>query len=160
MFLGRISVIAAVMCGLTTHVAYAEVTLEAVDACINSQIAAGADISSCVMDAHAECFSIDESTPLVAVVCFHDAGEVWNGGIRSLMETVITKAPEDISAIAGIETKYDILSGLMQCDRMQELSLAVSSQTGEEIQRQKAQCDATAVGIAYSRLFWRSRDLP
>ena len=71
---------------------------------------------------------------------------------------VQSTGPEDLAVVAGIETKYDILSGLMQCDRMKELAQAMSEDTPEAVQRQYAQCSATAAGLAYARLHWRTRE--
>lgn len=127
------------------------------DACILERFETGAAPTDCIDAAHAACLSSSTEAHSVAALCFRDAQSRWNEGIKARLEAFTATASEEIAAIAAIEVKYDVLSGLLQCDRMQDLSLAVSQMTPEAILRQKSQCDATALGLAYARLLWRAR---
>lgn len=139
--------------------ARAEVDLEKANSCIQEEIGAGQQPTACVDEAHVECISVPEGTPAIASLCFREAQDVWSAGIKGLMEQIRAGAAEDLAVIAGIEVKYDLLAGLLQCDRMEELALAVSNLTEDAILRQKSHCEATASGLVYARLFWRARDL-
>lgn len=159
MFLRFLSVAALAGLGFVPAPAQAQEVLDQAKSCIFERFEAQQQPTECIETAHVACLTVDEGTPLVAVVCFREQADMWNGGIRDLMVGLNASAPQDIALIAGIETKYDILSALMQCDRINELALAVSDETAEVIQRQKAQCDAMAAGLAYARLAWRVRDM-
>jgi hypothetical protein len=74
------------------------------------------------------------------------------------MDELRAAAPERIAAIAAIEVKYDLIASLTQCDRMEELAL-LGDRALDQVQREADGCAATAAGIAYVRLLWRSRDL-
>ncbi len=139
--------------------ACAEVDLATVESCILERIETGEEPAACIEMAHSECLAAPDATPAVATLCFVEAKGVWSAGIADLLKKVPAEAPDEIAAIARIEAKYDILSGLVQCDRMEELALAASNHPGEVIARQKAHCAATASGVAYARLQWRIQAL-
>jgi hypothetical protein len=64
----------------------------------------------------------------------------------------------DIATIAAIEVKYDLLTALLMCDRMEELQLAVGQIAEEDLLLGVAQCKAQAAASSYVRLFARARD--
>lgn len=133
--------------------------LETADACILERFEAGTPVTACIDAAHATCLAEPEDTAAVASVCFRTAQEGWNAGIKALMDQIRGGASDDIATVAAIEVKYDVLAALMQCDRMQELALAVSDLSQQAILRRKSQCDATGLGLAYARLKLRARDI-
>ncbi|WGW05708.1 hypothetical protein [Tropicibacter oceani] len=139
--------------------ASAEVDLTSVDACIAQARSDGQPPTACIDAAHAACQAEPGDSHMVAALCYAQAREIWGNGIRDRMSAITATAPEKLAAIAGIEVKYDLIANLTQCDRIEELS-RLGDATGEEIQRQKARCEATASGLAYLRLVWRSADLP
>ncbi|MFZ7090230.1 hypothetical protein [Primorskyibacter sp. 2E233] len=139
--------------------ALAEVDLATVDACIEQARSDGQVPTACIDAAQADCQAETSDSHMVAALCYTKAREVWGTGIRDRMQLISASAPENVAAIAGIEVKYDLLANLTQCDRMEELS-RVGEATNEEIQRQKARCEASASGLAYLRLVWRSADMP
>lgn len=145
------------LCGV--GLAYAEVSIEAADTCIAEQMATGDSPLSCIEEAQADCGAVPENTPSVAVLCYTEAKSAWSAGIAATMESFAADAPRDAMAISQIEAKYDLLSGFMQCDRMEELALAVSTESSEAIARQKAHCTASSAGVAYARLSWRISSL-
>jgi len=152
----RLSLVASLLAGLAGTAQGQEP--EPVDACILGAFAAQANPAACLVEVHAECMSTPAETPAVATLCFRRAREDWDGRITGIMRKIGTEREGPIAAIAGIEVKYDLLSGLLQCDRVEELALAISDLGTEEIAREKARCAATAAGLAYARLLWRARD--
>ncbi|WP_317673734.1 hypothetical protein [Thioclava sp. A2] len=139
--------------------AMAGVDLAAADACIQGRIEAGKPVLECIEAASADCAANGPEASSTAAVCFREVRDGWSAGIKGLLDKVGATGSDDIATIAAIEVKYDILTGLLQCDRMEELAKAVSDQSAEVILRQKSQCEAAASGNAYARLFWRSRDV-
>lgn len=137
----------------------AEISIERVEACLSERVAAGQPPAHCIEEAHAKCMAIDNQTPAVATLCFVEAEKGWNEAIAGTMARVAAKAPEEITDIARIEVKYDLLSALLQCSRLEELALSVGRDSEEMILRQNARCKANATGLTYARLFLRSRDL-
>jgi len=150
---------AMVLTAIWMSPSYGESGLGSINACILENIDGGEKPASCIDAAHDDCVQVPEGTPSVASVCFRAAKDRWGAGIKALMEKVTAQASGDVAVIAGIETKYDILAGLTQCDRLEELALAVSGRPHEVVLRQKSQCVSTAFGLAYARLVWRTRDL-
>lgn len=154
----RLSAVSAVLFALARP-AMAEVDLARVNSCLTERLAGAQPPATCIDDAQVSCVSVNRDTPAVATLCFVEVEQEWQAAIASLMKTISQNAPEEIAAIAGIEAKYDLLSSLLQCSRMEELSLSVGRETGEAIQRQNAHCKANAAGLTYARIFLRSRDL-
>lgn len=138
--------------------AYAGVDLEAVQTCVEQRSQDGS-APQCVQLSHAECRTFPEDAPAAATLCFNKAHEQWSNGIAARMEVIRTSVDDTVSAIAGIEVKYDLLTSLLQCDRIEELSLLQSGRS-EQILLQKSRCAALATGYVYIRLLQRSRDLP
>ncbi|MBV7393959.1 hypothetical protein [Mameliella sediminis] len=131
--------------------------LDSVQTCLDTALELGKKPTGCVDAAHAPCLQISPETPAVAGLCFSDARQEWSDAIGTRMSELSANAPERIAALAGIEVKYDLLSSLVQCDRMEELAL-LRELPAAEIQLQKARCTATASGLAYIRLLWRLPD--
>ncbi|WP_323771292.1 hypothetical protein [Antarctobacter sp.] len=131
--------------------------LNAVRACVSTAIDLGNKPTGCVDSAHSACLRVSSETPAVAALCFEEARAQWSDAIGTRMEHLRDAAPERIAALAGIELKYDLLSSLVQCDRMEELAL-LREIPAEEIRTQKSRCTATASGLAYIRLLWRLPD--
>ncbi|CUH75993.1 hypothetical protein [Tropicibacter naphthalenivorans] len=145
--------IAALAVGLAAP-ASAEVDLTAVTACIDSARTDGTNPNLCVDTAHQDCLVDSAEAPAAATLCFTKAREAWSQGIAARMETIRANAPEKLAALAGIEVKYDLISSLTQCDRLEELGQLQEAEA-ETILLQKTRCTATASGLAYTRLLWR-----
>ena len=146
------------VCAVLAFPALAEVDLPRAQACFDDAIATQSNPAPCVEAEQVACMGGAIETPAVATLCFMDAQSQWSAAIGAQIETIVTEAPPTIAAIARIETRYDLLSNLLQCDRMEELALVASDQTGEEILLQKTRCSATASGLTYMRLYLRSGD--
>lgn len=153
MQLGKLMIAALVAAPLG---AMAEVDVPAVQACVAGALEAGENPGLCVEEAHAQCHAAAPDAPNVATLCYTNAEAVWGEGLQSVMARIEADATEQIAAIAGIELRYDLLLGRLQCDRVEELSRVVGVEPGPVVQRQKARCTATAAGLAYVRLLWRS----
>ncbi len=127
-------------------------------ACVQQHAAKETNPAVCVNEALQDCLSVPADSPSVASVCFRDANQAFADGIAQRMAQLQAAAPENIAAIAGIEVKYDLLSGMTQCDRLAELAL-IGNGAMQDIQRSKDQCATIATGMAHVRLLWRSQDL-
>ncbi|MCR9151778.1 MAG: hypothetical protein NXH83_16540 [Rhodobacteraceae bacterium] len=138
--------------------AAAEIALDTVQDCVARQAAAQTSPTSCVDEAMADCVNIPADAAALASQCFRAARAGWSAGITARMDALRADAPERIAAIAGVEVKYDLIAGLTQCDRMEELAL-LGDRPLDQVQREADGCAAAAAGIAYVRLLWRSRDL-
>lgn len=147
----------AMMCLGTA--ATADVDLTAADACLNDRLSQNQNPASCIDQAHQRCLTTPDDLTASAVLCFGQAREAWNNGIAANMKTIDDMADDRIAAIAAIELKYDLLANLMQCDRMEELAKAGSEATGDQISRQRAQCEASAAGLVYLRVKMRAQSL-
>lgn len=154
----RLSVLLCTLAAPFVAVA-ADFDLQGVDACLTQRVEAGQPPASCIDTAQAQCMATDDEAPAVATLCFVEAERAWQTGISELMQRISEAAPEEITTIARIEAKYDLLSALLQCSRMEDLSLAVGRETEANILRRNARCKSNAAGLTYSRFFLRSRDL-
>ena len=154
----RAALLAAVLlAGPATAVA--EVDPDAAEACVAEHAAAGTSPADCVADAMSHCRLIPPDAPALASQCYRTAKDAWSQGIADRMERLRNTAPEGIAAIAGVEVKYDLLGGFLNCDRLRDLALLGDAEEAA-IQREADRCAATATGLAHVRLLWRSRDLP
>ena len=152
----RPSLIAAL--ALLTGPAWAEVDLPTAQSCFTART----DATTCIDAAQEDCLTELQSAPAAAALCYGKAQAVWGSGITARMDAIATQADETLTAVARIETQYDLLANMLQCDKVEALSKAASDLTGEQILAQKAACQSTATGLTYMRLFMRSRamDLP
>jgi hypothetical protein len=73
------------------------------------------------------------------------------------MHDTVTTAEPGIAHVARIETKYDLLTNLLQCDRLKELSLAVSQMGDDAVAVQDARCQATVSALSFMRLYLRGK---
>ena len=140
-------------------VASADVDLITTDACLNERLAQGENPTVCVDQAHKRCLTTTSEMTASAVLCFGQAREAWNIGIAANMERIKETADERLATIAAVELKYDLLGNFMQCYRMEELAKAASEATGDQIARQRSQCEASAAGLVYLRVKLRSSSL-
>lgn len=136
----------------------AEVSIDRISTCIDDALSREADPTACLTEALAPCASITSETPAVASVCFRAVRDTFNSGIAARLDTLRQDTSGQMSAIAGIEVKYDLLGALLQCDRLEELALLGDAEIAQ-IQRRSDQCTARATGMTYLRLLWRARDL-
>ena len=113
----------------------------------------------CIEATLAPCHATPADAPALASQCYRAAQDGFSGRIAARMQAIRDSAPDTFTAIAGIEVKYDLLLGLAQCDRMEELALLGDAPLSE-IQRRKDGCTATAAALAWQRLVDRSRDMP
>ncbi|WP_218588655.1 hypothetical protein [Marivita hallyeonensis] len=148
----------ALLCILSSS-ASADVNLVAADACLAARLVQQQNPASCVDEAHQRCLTTPDDMTASAVLCYNQAREAWRIGISAEMERIAETADDRIAAIAGVELKYDLLANLMQCDRMEELAKVGSEATGNQIARQRAQCEASASGLAYLRVKMRAQSL-
>lgn len=149
-------VVAALMPGLflAAQAAVAQ-EFDTAQACLDARIAANEPVAECVTEAQALCLSF-EAPSMAGADCYRRAKDHWGDLISQRMERIRAAASEELSAIAAIEVKYDLKGNLMQCDRMEELSL-VQKDPDEETVYTRLRCEATAVGLAYAKLYYQSQ---
>lgn len=139
--------------------AQADVDLATADTCLTDHLSRNQNPSACIDQAHQRCLTTPETMTASAVLCFGQAREAWNIGIAANMDNITQNADARIAAIAAVELKYDLLANLMQCDRMEELAKLGAVATGDQIARQRAQCEASAAGLVYLRVKMRAQSL-
>lgn len=131
---------------------------EATDACLSEKIETEAQLLGCVTKALAPCMLEPSDMNSSATLCFRGKIEAFEAGIKLGVSQLSDRATNEAFKLINIELKYDMLSGLLQCDRMEELAAAFSKYGAEAIQRQKAQCRATTLGLSYARLTLRAQE--
>jgi hypothetical protein len=136
--------------------ATAQVDTKAAQACFDQAVASQTDPADCIDAVQQTCMPDAQARPLVAALCFTKIRDDWSAAIGDTMQTFVTTADDTIATIARIETKFDLLSALIQCDRVEELSLAASDIPTDMIALQKEHCAATASALAFMRLHLRT----
>lgn len=137
----------------------AEVDLEQANACFAAAEETQSDPVHCIDAQQDVCLDNAQGTPAVALLCFRTAREAWSLGISGIISDTVDAAPEPLASVARIETKYDLLTNLLQCERVQELSIAVSELGSDAIGVQTARCQSTASALTYMRLYIRAQNL-
>ena len=129
-----------------------------IDACVAAQIAADAPVAACLQAAHAPCLTYAAEAPAAAIACFRQAKADWAGLISARLTALKPALPDPVWTALEINTRYDVLGNLVQCDRMHELSL-LQVPGGEQVELQKARCEATASGLVNMKLALRASEL-
>lgn len=147
----------ALVVGLASPV-WAETTvdIDATRACIQKQIDTNAPVAACVNQAHEPCLTFGMEVPAATVLCFSKAQSTWIKAMQAIMDDIKTKTPERSYQFTEINTRFDIMQNLLQCDRMNELSL-LSESNADSINIQNARCRATATGLAFVKLTLQTR---
>lgn len=125
--------------------------------CVSDRIGDQAPVAECVRAAAAPCEAVPAAAPALAAKCFIDLKEGFGVAIAGRMDRLEQTAPDQIVSVAGIEVKYDLMTNLLQCDRMSELR-ALRADPGEGALAQDAACQARATGLAYAKLLLQSSE--
>ncbi len=149
----RISAIVVFVC--LGNAAAAAVDLPAAKSCFLAKT----DPTTCIDAAQQDCMTDLQAAPSVATVCYGQTQSGWSEGITTQMDAIASQPDDTLTAVARIETQYDLLANMLQCDKIEALSKAASDLTGEQIGAQKAACQSTATGLSYMRIMLRSRSL-
>jgi hypothetical protein len=131
----------------------AQVDLGQANACFDAAMRDQTTPSACIEAAQDTCMDNAQETPAVATLCFVAARESWSEGLASIFAETVGEMDEVSATVAQIETKYDLLANLLQCDRFEELSIAASDLGGDMIALQTARCQASASAVIYMRLY-------
>lgn len=131
---------------------------EAVAACVADQASANAPAAECVNRAQQACLQYPREAADAATQCFREMKDGWGAAIAGRMDSLKAEAPEQIAAIAGIEVKYDLMTNLLQCDRMSALMrLRDEAEPAAEARARVARCESTATGLAFVKLVLQSQ---
>ncbi len=147
----RIGLVPLVSCSAGAVIA--QVDVRAAEACFT----AADDPATCVVGAQDPCLDKAGETPAVATLCFTETRAEWSAALGARMRDLMADSDPRLAAVAQIETKYDLLTNLLQCDRLRDLALATSDAPDPTIALNYARCQSTASGLSYMRLFLRSR---
>ncbi|WP_346897322.1 hypothetical protein [uncultured Roseibium sp.] len=132
--------------------------LSGTESCVSSAIEAQRSPGDCLTELHTPCMAFSPSSKAQATLCFVNTRKSWDARIKERLDAIAKTAPPKVASIAKIESRYDLLSNLLQCDRLDELSALY--QTAEEDRLlQKKRCEAAAAGLTYIRLLVRSETL-
>lgn len=135
--------------------AYAQLASDANPlACAEQAINENRRVPECVQEAQLPCLEFEGGSE-AGIACYLAAKDDWGALIATRMDEIRAEAPEEIAAIAGIEVKYDLQFGLLQCARAEELTLVRDEKT-PLVQHQTARCEATAFGMLYLKLLMQS----
>lgn len=141
--------------------ALAAVDLTTSNACFDAAVAGKTNPAQCIEAAQNTCLEgANGGTPAVTVLCFSEARDSWSAGLADTLAQITGQVDEKLAALARIETKYNLLTNLMECDRIEELSVAVSDMDGDAISIQSASCKASAAAATYMHLYLRAKSLP
>jgi hypothetical protein len=140
--------------------AFGGVEIDQVNACFDAAVTGKSNPAQCIDAAQNACLDNARDTPAVATLCYSDARNAWSAALSAALEKMTAHADEKLAAVARIETKYNLLANLMECDRIEELSVAVSDLTGNDIALQSTRCQATASAATYMHLYLRAGSLP
>jgi hypothetical protein len=140
--------------GFATPLPAAADSMDGALACLQDAAQTGAPLGACVNDAQADCLGLDPGSS-EGILCFQTTKARWGALITERMAEIEATAPDEIRQIAGIEVKYDLQINLLQCDRMEELSL-VSRNPDTTTLHARAACESSAVGLSWVRLMARS----
>ncbi|MDX1779934.1 MAG: hypothetical protein R3256_01320 [Thalassovita sp.] len=130
---------------------------EPVQGCLDARISANEPVAECVKQVQSLCLSYDAPS-MAGADCYRRAKDHWGGLISERMQRIRETASEQLSTIAAIEVKYDLKGNLMQCDRMEELSL-VQKDPDDGTVYIRLRCEATAVGMAFAKLYYQSQQI-
>lgn len=126
----------------------------AVAGCVAEAQARKAAPDICIGPTLAGCGSLPADAPALATLCYDEARRQLAEATAARLTLLDDTAPEPLALRARVEAKYDLLSGLLQCDRLEELG-RLDDTPAETLALQKTRCEATASGLAYIRLLWR-----
>lgn len=136
--------------------AAAGVDIAQVNACADAARRDATSPAHCIDAAQGACMINAQQTPAVATLCFSEARDAWSAALSALIADVSSRTDESRAAIVRIETKYNLLANLMECDRVEELSRAVSDLGGDAIALQTAHCQASASAATYLHVYRRA----
>lgn len=143
---------------LGPSVVLAEVDGAEIKLCLNTKIEYNQPAAECVTEALQACFEIDDKHVNTKTDCYlsakSDFATLNAGRIDELQSALDAQKYQ----IVEISTRYDILGNLMQCDRLHEMNL-VMQEDADAINLQNFRCQATAMGMAYVKLYVQSQGL-
>ncbi|WP_339770648.1 hypothetical protein [uncultured Pseudosulfitobacter sp.] len=123
------------------------------EACLAAAVNDGTDPALCIEASDAACMDNAPETPAVSTACFAETRAQWGAAIGKRMQSL----PDDTgTTVARIEAKYDVIGGMVQCDRIEALAKAASDLDGPQIALQKERCLSRATALTYVRLFART----
>jgi len=134
----------------------ADPVADALRACVIERGEAAASPAPCIETALAPCRRETRETHAVAILCYRETQAAFDLRTAAIVREIRETASEEAATLIAIETKYEILAGLLQCDRIEELAQALSDETAEAVARRKADCTAATSAAAFAALLIRA----
>lgn len=130
--------------------------LSQTESCVAAALKANSSPADCLATLHAPCLNFPASASPQSALCFVETRKSWDQRIKDRLE----KLADDpaVAAVASIESRYDLMANLLQCDRLDELSALYKMDEDQRL-LQKTRCEAAAAGLAYIRLLVRAGDV-
>lgn len=144
-------VVGMLLAALSGPASAEEVDTEAFRACLSDGGGGAGALHSCLGAAHAACDAIPAETPAAAIQCYRGAEHGWTEALGAQFGAAGTGTDADAGIAASINARYDLLTALLQCDRRQELGLALTQDPGAEIQVARARCAAISAALVLAR---------
>ena len=133
--------------------------LSGAESCVAAALAAGSSPADCLGQMHAPCLAFPQNATAQATLCFVETRKDWDTRTKAALEAMAAQPDPMIGRIAAIESRYELLTNLLQCDRLDELS-ALYAHPDEARLLQKTRCEAAAAGLTYIRLLVRAGGAP
>lgn len=127
-------------------------SLEQAETCLVKAIAAAGNPAECVMKVHSPCLAYSQAAAPQASLCFAEMRMGWDAKLKGLLETISGSNDVRRAASTRIESKYELLTNLLNCDRLDELAELYAQPETERL-LQKTRCEATASAVTFIRLF-------
>ena len=138
--------------GLRADTTSVEASLDQAELCLTESIKAAANPAECLMKVHSPCLAYSQATAPQASLCFVEMRKGWDAKIKTLLEEVSVSGDAKLAASVRIESKYELLANLLNCDRLDELAELYAQPETERI-LQKTRCEATASAVTFIKLF-------
>lgn len=137
----------------------AEIDIAAAESCIGRNQDENKNPIACLTTQMDACLTVPPEQYASAVLCFAEARSAWESAIAARMSRLRTAGSPAVPGFA-VQAKYDVLAGLLQCDRVEELA-ALGDAPAEAIKRDKARCTALTAAATFARLVLSTRrELP
>jgi hypothetical protein len=148
----------AALFGVIPVCAVAEFDQQSLMMCLNTKIEYNLPAAECVTEALQACLQIDDKHVNTKTDCFLTAKSEFATLNAGRIEELQSALDAQKYQIVEISTRYDILGNLMQCDRLHEMNL-VMQEDANAINLQNFRCQATAMGMAFAKLYVQSQGL-
>ncbi|WP_435257317.1 hypothetical protein ACSBLW_14510 [Thioclava sp. FR2] len=138
--------------GLHADTTSLQASLDQAEMCLTEAIEASANPAECLMKIHSPCLAYSQAAAPQASLCYVEMRKGWDAKIKAMLEAASASEDARLAASFRIESKYELLANLLNCDRLDELAELYKQPETERI-LQKTRCEATASAVTFIKLF-------